>query len=117
MTCLSPATPFSFILKTKEAILRSTPAIRWEEMFGSGTGCCRTKVQPSLDHPSSLQPVLPAPDKVGLSRLHRARQDCTTGYLGSQLPETGFGARSMPNEDELWGRNPEGPGNIMVVLF
>ena len=67
-------------------------------------------MQASLDCPAPPSgPTLPALDQP----LRIAQQ----GMRGQNFPGQGLEEKSVSNEEEREGRIPEGPGNIVAVLF
>lgn len=79
-------------------------------MSTNGIGCSKTKVRPSLDRPAP-------PRGPALSVLDKPARIAQQGIRGQNFPGQSLEEKSVPNEEELKGRIPEGPGNIMAVLF
>lgn len=70
-----------------------------EEICNYSSGCSKTKVRPSLDRPSTLSPVLPAPDKaVSTTDFTAPIGIIQQGIQGQNFPRQGLEERSMPNE-------------------
>lgn len=91
-------------------------------MSGHSFHCSNPKV---WSRPSR-SPLFPTP--LFLCRTRPASADLTVAGLPSRiaqegvqgqenLPGTGLEEKSMPNEEELKGGIPQGPENIMTVLF
>lgn len=81
-------------------------------MSGNSIGCSKAKAQPSLDRlpaPCHRPSILPALDQI----IRIAQQ----GIRGQTFPGQGLEEKSAPNEEELRGRIPEGPGNTAAVFF
>lgn len=87
-----------------------------KKCLATALAAAKLRCGPVWTIPSSSGPALPEQDKARLDRLPSARQIAQQGIPGQNFPGQDL-KKSMSNEEELKGRVPEGPGNIMAVLF